>query len=157
MTKKRTEPEEKGPSVKKVYDLKENGKNATGAPSLYKPEYCQDMIQFFNREPFEDKMTVKGVQRLANRLPTFANFAFLNSLTEATLLNWCKEYPEFFEAYNTCKQLQKDFLTANGLEGLYPPASFIFVAKNITDMRDKQEVEHSGNVSLNFDERFSKV
>lgn len=47
--------------------------------------------------------------------------------------------PKFSAAYNMAKILQKEFLTDNGLRGLYPPASFIFVAKNVTDYRDKVE------------------
>lgn len=60
--------------------------------------------------------------------------------------------PEFYGAYNACKNLQKDFLIQNGLAGCYPPASYIFTAKNITDMRDRIEVpvDDTGNPVSGF-------
>lgn len=147
MTQKRKTPENPGPSKKKVYDLKDNGKNATGRPTDYREEYCEKIIKFFEREPFHDEYTEKGVHRLANKLPTFNRFAMEIGVNEDTIVEWSKVHPEFSAAYNVAKKLQKEFLINNGLAGLYPPASFCFVAKNITDMRDKQEVEHSGNVN----------
>jgi hypothetical protein len=46
----------------------------------------------------------------------------------------------FRKAYNSAKQMQKEFLITIGLAGAAPPASFIFTAKNITDMRDSHDV-----------------
>jgi len=160
MTAKRNIPEKKrGPSVKKRYEVKSNGKNATGVPTEYTPDMCEKLIQFFTREPSELISAGLTAKLVPNKLPTFARFAFENKTTAATLLNWCKDYPEFFEAYNTCKELQKEFLTNNGLAGLYPPAAFIFVAKNITDMRDKAEIEHSGSIGgeISDDELIKRV
>ena len=55
---------------------------------------------------------------------------------------------DFSETMKKARELQKEFLIHNSLQGLYNSTAFIFTAKNITDMRDKQEIEHSGNVSL---------
>jgi hypothetical protein len=53
-------------------------------------------------------------------------------------------------AYNKAKEYQKFFLIENALAGLYNPTAFIFTAKNITDMRDQQEVKHSGGITIDF-------
>jgi hypothetical protein len=50
-------------------------------------------------------------------------------------------HPDFSLAWKECKQLQKERMIHNGLAGITPPSSYIFTAKNLTDMRDKQEVE----------------
>jgi len=145
---------------KHVYKVKPNGKNDTGAPSKYDPKFCRDIIKFFDCERtkriIKSKTTSLSGQKkieystIANDLPTLLKFAKKNGIDYVTIYNWQDEenpeyHKEFFEAYNIAKKLQKDFLIDNGLTGLYPnSASFIFVAKNITDMRDKVETEFTG-------------
>jgi hypothetical protein len=129
-----------------------------GRPTKYKPEYCAEIIKFFDIEPSRKEVTadIKGYGKagnqnfekqeyklVANRLPTFERFARQIAVNGDTIVEWSKVYPEFSAAYNTAKELQKEFLIDNGLAGLYPPASFIFTAKNITNMRDKQEVDNN--------------
>ena len=131
-------------------------KNKGGRPTKYKPEYCKRLIAFFDIE--KNKRVVKKEKNItksngtveseieymliAEDLPTFEKFARSIGVSYDTLISeWAKKYKEFSEAYNTAKQIQKEFLTDNGLKGLYPPSSFIFVAKNITDMKDKQDLD----------------
>lgn len=130
-----------------------------GRKSLYRKKYIKMMLEFFSIEPtrqvpskvFIDKkgvMTTEYVEK-PNRLPTFERFASEIGVSVDTLLEWSKaknkqdklKYPEFSGAYSKCKQLQKDFLIANGTSGLFNPTFTIFVAKNITDMRDKVETD----------------
>ena len=147
----------------------DTNKNGTaGRPTEYYPELCQEMIAFFDVEPYEKiiieeqirENTEKGTRSetkkyklVASKLPTFIAFARSKDIHYATLNRWTKErvsdevdaplkYPEFYEAYNTCKEMQKDFLIQNGLQGTSPSSAFIFVAKNLTDMVDRQLVEH---------------
>lgn len=104
-------------------------------------------------------------KRVANDLPTFESFAKKLGVHYSSLREWAttkvnpdaKEgepdygkllHPEFSEAYNVAKALQKDFLIQNGLHGHYPPASFIFVAKNITDMTDTQVIQNEDKADL---------
>jgi hypothetical protein len=63
-------------------------------------------------------------------------------------LNGLRSSPSFPTPINVAKGLQREFLVDNGLKGLYPPASFIFVAKNVTTMHDKQEVETTKTVDV---------
>lgn len=141
----------------------ETGKHVGGRPTKYDPKYCEEIISFFSipktkqivkREKLINKAngtTEKEVEYLTipEGLPTFEKFARSIGVCKDTIISeWIKKHEEFSDAYNTCKSLQKEFLIDNGLQGLYPPASFIFVAKNITEMRDKQELEHSGDLTV---------
>lgn len=140
-----------------------------GRPSKYEPRFAVMLIEHFNVEKFEKTLMEEEIKYSAktgmkvserkkyklipNDLPTFESFARKIGVSKKTMLNWAEavedpeatepvyKHPDFFHAYNACKHLQKEFLIDNGLKGNYPPASFIFVAKNVTDMTDKQIIE----------------
>lgn len=125
---------------------------AAGRPSKYKSRYCEDLIAFFDVEPYEDREiehydkdgNVKWTdfKRVANRLPTLRDFAKKIGVHIDSLYEWQKRHKEFSEAVTRAEEIRKWFLIENGLNGCYNPAFGIFVAKNITDMRDR--VEHTG-------------
>lgn len=129
-----------------------------GRPTKYKEEYCQELIKFFDREPYIDKelkhFGTKGevrwidYKRFPNKLPTLINFAKKIKVDLVTVYEWVKVHKEFAKSFTHAKDLRKWFLIENGLNGCYNPAFAIFTAKNITDMSDKTEVEHSGDLSL---------
>lgn len=134
-------------------------KNKGGRPTKYKPEYCQEIIDFFSTEPSREveitNRNKKGEEwttykEVANPIPFLSAFARKIGVCHDTLLEWASVHGDFSVAYNKAKALQKEFLIQNGLKGFYPPASFIFTAKNITTMKDKNETEHSGQVNLNM-------
>lgn len=110
-----------------------------GQPTKYKEEYCQEMIDFFDVEC----VTYGPRDKKINKFPTFERFALKIGVHHQTLLNWRDANPQFFEAYIKCKEIQKDLLIEGGLSGHYNAAFTMFLAKNVTDLRDKQEVEHS--------------
>ena len=123
--------------------------NQGGRPTDYKPEYCEAIIKWFEIEPNYQKelphyqggeLSWMDYKVFANKLPTFHSFAKSIGVTHQTLLNWGESNVEFFEAYTQAKELQKYFLIENGLNGCYNAAFAIFVSKNITDMRDRQEI-----------------
>jgi hypothetical protein len=131
-------------------------KHPGGRPSKYDPKYCAELVSFFSVEPYRKEVSEKSKEYFADGkvkktsekyrfvpsdMPTFARFARKIGVNPDTLHEWKKNHPEFSEAYNDAKELQKHFLVTIGLAGAAPPASFIFVAKNVTDMRDKQEVK----------------
>lgn len=127
-----------------------SSENKGGRPSKYDTKYCEEIITFFDQEPYEDKeLTHFGkngevswvdYKRMANKLPTLRSFAKHIGVNVDTVYEWIKVHQEFSEAFTHAKDLQKWFLIENGLNGCYNPAFAIFTAKNITDMRDKQEV-----------------
>ena len=113
----------------------------------YKKEYCKMIVDFFSVshtvEKFEvttDKNgeKVKSVEK-PNPLPTFEKFAVKIGVCTDVLNEWCEKYREFALACTQCRELQKDMLNDLAMRGFYNPTYTIFVAKNITDMKDKQE------------------
>ncbi len=129
-----------------------------GRPTKYKKEYCDRIIEFFSRPPYEEievkhhnkdgKVIKKEIKRKPNDLPFLFEFAHEIGVSDRTLERWAKKHKEFCRAYKEAKELQKNFLIINGLLGLYKPAFAIFTAKNITDMRNEK--------SLNLDAAVDK-
>ena len=116
-----------------------------GRKSLYYPGICEEMVAFFDREPYET-VTITShsrngtettkEERVANDLPTIAAFSAKVKLNRDTLLKWSKIHPEFGEAYAKAVALQEKILITNGLHGLYATSFAIFTAKNILGWRD---------------------
>lgn len=126
-----------------------------GQPTKYRPEYCEQMVQYFFTAPQKITETVKGVfeessmkgmtkkqevQTIVAELPTFERFAGSIGTHPETIINWGKKFPEFAEAIKRCKAVQKDFMVQGLLSGRIPGMGGIFVAKNITDMVDDSTV-----------------
>jgi hypothetical protein len=125
-------------------------KHAGGRPSTYKPEYCKQIIEYFTipqtRQIIKEYVTKSGTIikepiEKPNDLPFLEAFARSIGSNIQTLHMWCKRHREFHEAFTHAKELQKEFMVRNGIAGLYPPAAYAFTAKNITDMRDRTEID----------------
>lgn len=125
-------------------------KNKGGRPTKYKEEYCQKIIKFFSRDHTKVLIdtvtykngTIKEVEReVANTLPTFERFAFEIGVNRDTLREWRDRHKMFSASYKRAKGLQKDMIIDLGLRGLYNATFSIFTAKNVTDMRDKGEID----------------
>ena len=118
-------------------------RNVGGRPTKWTPELNDRLIEFFSVEPW----TGSGKDRTPNKVPFFSRFEIQENLYIGILGKWeadeeCEaKRPGFSLAYNTAKQLQKEFLVQNGVSGLFNPAFTIFTAKNITDMRDQTGVD----------------
>lgn len=115
--------------------------------SLYKEEYCQKMIDFFN---VPHTVINNEGKEVANILPTFEKFAVSIDVHRDTLHEWQKEenvekYPNFSDTYKKAKALQDDMVNDLAMRGFYNPTYTIFWAKNRLGMKDKQEVEQTGN------------
>lgn len=137
-----------------------------GRKTKYKPIYVKKIIEYFDSFPIQIKLVKKESKKtlrtgavdeykefeyIAGDMPTLFKFSRKIGVHEDTLLEWSKvktktgklKYPDFSGAYNMAKKIQKEWLISVGLKGLAPPASYIFTAKNITDMTDKQEIDHT--------------
>lgn len=105
-----------------------------GRPLDYKPEYAQQLIEFF--------------QDSSERFPTKARFAVTIGVCRQTLYDWATKtddegnirYPEFSDAYKKAQDYQEATLIENALQGKYNPTFAIFTAKNILGWRDRQEL-----------------
>jgi hypothetical protein len=119
-------------------------KNKKGRPTKYDPRLCSQIIEYFDVEPYEE---VDG-KRIPNPLPTFEKFAHSVGLCVATLHVWKGNNQDFLEAYKKAQELQKHFWITNSLLGLYPPGFACFAGKNMFEWRDKQDINHSGDISI---------
>lgn len=151
--------------------------NKGGRPTKFKEEFIKKIIEFFSIEPYKKELMEEvreyykdgGLKKestkfkhIPEKLPTLYQFARSIKVSYWTVWEWANkgESPliedkicgakikEFSNAYKEAKELQKEFLISIGLSGAAPSPAFIFTAKNITDMRDSQEVKHSGSISL---------
>lgn len=141
---------------------KKRTKKKVGRPTKYKPTYCQALIDFFDIEPWEEReiphykggeVTWTDIKVLPVRMPTLRGFAKHMGVGISTVYRWLDEQDgayqsAFRDAFTCASAIRKDWLIDVGLSGSAPPASFKFVAVNVTDMRDKQETELSGSVSF---------
>jgi hypothetical protein len=55
------------------------------------------------------------------------------------LLDWCKKFPDFRQAYHRCKELQFEFIVQNGLRGNFQGYFAGLYMKNMFGWRDKEE------------------
>jgi len=127
-------------------------KHPGGRPSEYKKIYCSQLKKFFSKKRFEIiKVVTTGKnnyrkeeqKRLASELPTFEVFAEKIGISRDTLYEWGKKHKEFSDTMEDCRGIQKDFLIQNGLLGLYSSNFAIFVATNLTELKHKQEIDHT--------------
>ena len=131
----------------------------------FEERFCQALIDWFKVEPNylkelthygkDGSVSWRDYKSFTNKLPTFYGFASSIGVNVSTVRGWASEEnkkrcPGFAEAYEEAKEAQKDFIIQNGLIGAYNPAFAIFVAKNITDMKDTVDntVLLNGNISL---------
>lgn len=121
-----------------------------GQPTKYKPEYCQQLIDYFSIEPLKIVSEQKIIgpeggkyvsRRLPQRFPWFEGFARKIGVHRNTLKNWCAEHPEFAEAYETAKDLQREFIVDVALSGAAPPSFAIFTMKNVCGWRDERDLK----------------
>lgn len=137
----------------------------TGRPSKFKPQFIDEIIKFFDVEPYTKEImeTSKeyykegGLKKesekcrlIPNKLPTLFSFARSIGVSYKTVWSWAFEKEEdeldndlkaFRNAYKEAKELQKEFIISIGLSGAANAPFAIFTAKNVTDMRDKNETD----------------
>lgn len=128
-----------------------------GQPTKYDPKYCEEIIEYFsqpvNEEVSKDVVTKTGdvipvIMKKPTAFKSYAGFAIKIGVSRETLHEWCRTYPDFSDAYKRGKDYQENYLLINGLEGLTNPAMTIFTAKNVTDMKDKREIENTGSIPV---------
>lgn len=119
-----------------------------GAPTKYKPEYCEEMLKYFKkaRDIFKksDKPSFgKQDSKEFLEFPTFQGFAvFEVDVCYQTLLDWRKAYPEFLDAYNKCKAIQEQILVKGGLSKAYDPTFSKFILNSVSDtFKEKVTIE----------------
>ena len=136
---------------KKPKNPRKNSKYCNcGAPTKYDPKYCDEVIEYFDREPLVVLKNKKGeavLNKFGNAVmvpaefPTVEGFAEKLKVVVKTLHNWQEEHKEFLHAYTRAKRIQKKILIVNGLNRTYDNKFSIFVGTNCTDMVDEKKVD----------------
>ena len=136
-----------------------------GRKTKYKPNMCDKLIAFFDVEPYDkielphyqsDGTTLKWIDYkiVPARMPTLRKFAKSIKIGIRTIYEWVDSshrdnyQEEFARAFICAKEIRKEWLIDLGLSGLAPPASFKFVAINVTDMVDEKVVKSNDDDKL---------
>lgn len=135
----------------------EPAKHPGGRPTLYKDEYVQQLIDFFDVSPFEhvpgiDKNGNEKMEMVPAKFPTLARFAVNIGVSRDTLYEWSTaknedgslKHQEFSYAYKKAKDFQEAILVEGTMAGAFQPTFAIFTAKNVLGWRDKTEQEITG-------------
>ena len=151
-----------------VQKVIEELKNTRGQPTKYRPDYCEQMIDYFDKKPGHDERieTKSGdikVVYIAHDLPTLAGFACHIGVHRDTLHEWANKtdeegelvHPEFSDAYKRAKDYQEHILITNGLKGGYQSNFAIFTAKNVLGWRDKSDLDIIAPVDQRITEEMS--
>jgi hypothetical protein len=108
-----------------------------GRPSLYRPEYCERVIE------------------LGNQGASVVEMAHEIGVCRATLeANWPAEHPEFLEAFTRARQASQVWWEKKGRDNLEKPTfqasvwSRSMAARFPEDWRETKGIEHSGAVAI---------
>jgi hypothetical protein len=104
--------------------------------SSYKEEYPQKLIDFFNREHFQEI----GGKTYPNFLPTVEGFCNLIGVTRTTYHLWRKTHPDFNEAHERSKSFQQEMLVNLSLLGFYKEGFAKFLAYNTTNLKSEAQI-----------------
>lgn len=154
-----------------AYDTKQIVRNPLGRPPKYRPEYAQQLIDFFENAAIDEykdqpilndkgEETGESLRVLVKKgfFPTLARFAVSCGVCQITLRNWAEAkdiddvtplYPEFFTAYRQAQSMQEVVLAEGYTSGQWANPGFgALIAKNLTVWRDKQEIEQNVNANV---------
>lgn|SRR3990167_6416685 len=132
--------------------------NKGGRPKSLKIEDLKtignEMVIWFLGKFEELRIGVKkNKKKVVVDMPFFSDFARETAnVSEDTLFTYTGLSKEFFGSWAQCKEIQKKFIIFCGMNGISNSVFAIFAAKNLTDMKDKQEIEHSGSVKYSEEE-----
>lgn len=135
--------------------------NPVGRPTKYKPEYVQELMDYFNKPSGSWTQFEKKNGEVANvwvpaKFPTMEGFACEIDVHVDTLHEWATAidendnliHPEFSEAYKKARGHQTRILVENGLAGGYQANFGIFTAKNVLKWRDTHTIAGDDDAPL---------
>lgn len=104
----------------------------------YLPEYCEQLIEFFDQPAYKIVTGEKGETAvIPNDLPLFSSFAKSIKVSQLRLRQWAKVHPDFKEAMDLARDMQESTLITNSLRGLYASSPANFAAKNLLGWTDR--------------------
>lgn len=111
----------------------------------YKPEYAQQLLEYFDISAYErveltDKNgKVTDVVIIPASPPNFYGFARLIGIPSRAVKAWCETHEDFREAWDRAEDCMKDIIFTNGLLGKYEKTVTIFSMKNLFQWTDRVE------------------
>ena len=119
-------------------------KNKTKTFLKYMPDYCGQLLTFFDVAPFSVTQVPKkdgsvSLLETACELPTFAAFARKLGTTCEELKKWEQQHPAFAQAAQKARDMQGNILIQNSLRGNYAASFAMFTAKNLLGWNDGKE------------------
>lgn len=130
--------------------------NPVGRPSKYNDDLPSDLIKFFDRPLYH--IDNETGEKMPSKMPTVERWCCNIGIVTSTFYKWVDEKPEFSSAFKIAKQYQKDHIIQMGLMGIYKEGFAKFVAINCTDLTDKVETEHSGEIEIKLpDAKLTKL
>ena len=127
-----------------------------GAPTKYKPEYCQGIIDYFIKPLTATKLEVPFISASAREI----------GVRTETLWDWQNKNsdrykPDFSKAYTECKYIQEEILRKGALEGKFNATFAWNTGKNICMWRDitevKQDIKTEHDISPALADMFNKI
>lgn len=122
----------------------------TGRPTKYKEEFCEQIIEYFRREPtttvykteYDKAGNVKGEIPIVmtTEFPTFQGFADDLDVSMDTLNEWGRIYPAFSDSYARAKALQERIWLINSMDNRYNSQFAQFFGKNCLGYKDRTEL-----------------
>lgn len=110
------------------------GQSNRGAPTKYKPEYCQRIIEFFSGDPYQRFPDENGKPTyLPPKLPTIERFADSLSVHKDTIYEWAKRHTDFSDALKIAQQKGKIFLDDAGLAAIYDRGYTTLIRNSLSD------------------------
>ncbi len=113
--------------------------------------FVEDMVEYFSNTPKEREIKelvylkggdIKEISKMIpNPPPLFSEYVRSKKVSWRIFKNAAKKIDELAEAIEECNEIVKEFLIFHGLVGNYQSQFAIFTAKNLTDMKDRSEVE----------------
>lgn len=170
-------------TTRKVGEKKDSGKRprkpiaeirAMGRPTLYRPEYPQAMLTYFQVEASHIEIVkvpdgkggvIDEEKIIVNKFPTLTRFAQMIGVSRDTMHSWATSvnkdgslsFPEFSDAYVRARDAQESLLTEGGLEGLYDSRFAVFTAKNLIGWKDQIEQVIAHNVTAVSNEALDEL
>lgn len=122
-------------------------KRSVGRPTKYKPEFAEDLINYFN----VDGPTVENEKIVVPVFPTLSRFALNLRVHTDTLYEWAHakttdskdketlKHPEFSVAYRMAKLYQEAYLYENGIAGTIDRTFGMWATKTILGHREPEK------------------
>ena len=121
-----------------------------GAPTLYRPEYAQAIIDYFESAQLPGDLAPddsgpgsgkRAVERIYTHMPTLQGFARSIGTHVQRVHEWAKRHPAFAESCARARSIMDEHMARGLASGVYNPTGAVFVAKNLNGWRDRTEVE----------------